>query len=60
MYALPKHCNFDDLYDEMVRDILVAGIRNKRLSKRLQLDGDLTQEKALTSISTMDISICIL
>ena len=50
VYALAKHCNFGDLHDEMLRDILVAGIHNKRLLKRLQLDGDLTMEKAVTSI----------
>ena len=50
VYALAKHCNFGALHDEMVRDILVAGIRDKRLSERLQLDGDLTLEKAVTSI----------
>ena len=39
------------LHDELIRDILVAGIRDKRLSERLQMDGsDLTLEKALTCI----------
>ena len=34
----------------MVRDILVAGIWDKRLLERLQLGGDLTLEKAVTCI----------
>ena len=31
--ALPKHWNLGALHDEMVRDILVAGVRDKRLSE---------------------------
>ena len=31
VYAWVKHCNFGALHDEMVRDILVSGIHNKRL-----------------------------
>ena len=30
--ALAKHCDFGDLNDEMMRDILVASICDKRLS----------------------------
>ena len=50
VYTLTKHCNFDALHDEMVRDILVAGIRNKRLLARLQVVGDLILDKAVTCI----------
>ena len=45
IYALAKYCNRGSLHDEMFKDILVASIHNKRLSKRLQLDGNLTLEK---------------
>ena len=50
VYALDKHCYFGALHYEVVRDILVASVRYKRLSERLQLDGDLTLEKAVTCI----------
>ena len=50
VHALAKHCNFGALHNEMISDILVAGILNKRLSKQLQLDGDLPLEKAVTCI----------
>ena len=50
VYALAKYCNFGALHDEMVSDILVASICDKRSSKQLQLDGDLTLEKAVTCI----------
>ena len=41
-YALVKHCNFSALHDEIIRDILVASIRDTRSSECLQLDSDLT------------------
>ena len=37
-------------HDELVRDILVAGICDERLSEQLQLDGDLTLAKTVTYI----------
>ena len=39
----------------MVRDIPVAGIRDKTLSEWLQLDGDLTLVKAMTSIQQLEM-----
>ena len=39
-----------DLRDELIQDKLVVGIRNRRLSKWLQLDADLTLDRAVTII----------
>lgn len=39
----------------MIRDRLVVGIRDKRLSEQLQLDPDLTLEKAVTRICQSEI-----
>ena len=36
VYALPKYCNFGSLHDELIRDILVTGIHDKRLLEQLQ------------------------
>ena len=48
---MAKYCNFGALHDELIRDILVAGICDKILLKQLQIDGaDLTLEKAVTCI----------
>ena len=33
IHVLAKHCNFGALHDEMVRDILLAGICNKIVSE---------------------------
>ena len=46
LYRLAETCNYGDLEAEMIHDRLVVGIRNGQLSERLQLDPDLTLEKA--------------
>ena len=50
LYHLVENCAYGDLTDEMIRDRLVVGIRDKSLSERLQMDADLTLEKAKKSI----------
>ena len=46
LYRLAESCDYGDLKDEMIRDRLVVGIRDVVLSRQLQLDPDLTLEKA--------------
>ena len=46
LYNLEKNCAFSDLMEEMIRDQTVVGILDAALSERLQLDADLTLEKA--------------
>ena len=46
LYTLVANCNYGALEDEMIHDRLVVGIRNEAMSKRLQLDAELTLEKA--------------
>ena len=43
---MAEHCNYGDLISEMIQDHLEVGILNKSLSKCLQLDLDLTLERA--------------
>ena len=50
MYTLAEHCGYGELREELIRDKLVEGIRDSRLSERLQLDPDLTLGKAVTII----------
>ena len=50
LYSLAEHCNYGDLKDQMIRDRLVVGILDKKLSQTLQLDANLTLEKAKTTI----------
>ena len=44
--TLAEHCNYGDMMDEMIRDRLVVGIQDATLSQLLQLDAELTLEKA--------------
>lgn len=48
---LAKQCKYRDLENELVRDKLVVGIRDEKLSEKLQLDGTLTLEKAIETIT---------
>ena len=42
LYSLAEHCDYGALHNEMVRDRIVVGIRNRALSERMQLDAKLT------------------
>ncbi|UYV79215.1 hypothetical protein LAZ67_17001565 [Cordylochernes scorpioides] len=46
LHSLAEHCNFGALYDELIRDRIVVGVRDRALSERMQLDTDLTLVKA--------------
>ena len=46
LYQLVEHCKYGDLKEEMIRDRIVVEIRDSALSERLQLDSELTLEKA--------------
>uniref|UniRef100_A0A3Q1GR83 Retrotransposon gag domain-containing protein n=1 Tax=Acanthochromis polyacanthus TaxID=80966 RepID=A0A3Q1GR83_9TELE len=46
-YALAEHCNYGLLHAELLRNRLIVGLLDKRLSERMQLDADLTLEKAI-------------
>ena len=50
LYYLADRCSYGSLTPEMIRDRLVVGIRDKVLSERLQLDPELTLEKAKTML----------
>lgn len=47
LYALAEHCSYGVLHNELIRDRLVVGLQDKGLSERMQLDADLTLEKAI-------------
>ena len=46
LYNLAVDCNFGELKDELICDRIVVGIRDASLSERLQMDQELTLEKA--------------
>ena len=50
-----ENCNYGNLRDELLRDRLVVGIRDQELSKKLQLDLDLTLEKTKKTIRQKEV-----
>ena len=50
LFNLAEHCNFGVLREELIRDRIVVGIRDKSLSERLQLEAELTLEKAVNFV----------
>ena len=45
-----EHCGYGDLHGEMIRDRIVVGTCNSKLSEKLQLDPDLTPSTAITQV----------
>ena len=50
LYHLVETCEYGDLRDEMLRDRLVVGIRDSAMSQKLQMDPELTLEKAMKTV----------
>jgi len=48
LFSLVEHCGYGPLRDEMVRDRLVVGLLDASLSEKMQLDPELTLDKALS------------
>ena len=46
LHQAADFCEFGDMKEQMIRDRLVVGIRDKSLSERLQMETELTLEKA--------------
>ena len=46
LYGLARYCSFGALKEELIRDRIVVGLQNRELSEKLQLDPNLTLEKA--------------
>ena len=49
LYQLVEHCQYRALRDEMIRDRIVVGVRDDKLSLKLQMEESLTLEKAIAS-----------
>lgn len=50
LYELIETCEYGTLKEDILRDRLVVGIRDKRMSEKLQLEADLTLESAKKAI----------
>ena len=49
LYCLAEPCGYGPLNSQMIRDRIVVGLRDAALSEKVQLDPDLTLEKAVAS-----------
>ncbi|XP_072385956.1 uncharacterized protein [Diabrotica undecimpunctata] len=47
LHTLAEHCSYGALKDELIRDRIVIGIADKKVSERMQLNDGLTLEKAI-------------
>ena len=50
LFNLAENCDYGAMKEELIRDRLVAGIKDDTLSQRLQLDASLTLEKAKKAV----------
>ena len=50
LFGLAEKCDFGSLYDEMIHDRIVVGIKDVKLSERMQLDESLTLDRAATMV----------
>lgn len=48
LYTLSEHCEYGALHHKLIRDRLVVGLADKKLSERMQLDKELTLDKAIS------------
>ena len=55
LYTLVEHCDYKTLRDEMIRDRIVVGISDAKLSEKLQLNRELTLEKAVTQVRQQEL-----
>lgn len=51
---MAEHCNFGALCEELIRDRIVVGIRDVALSEKLQLDPNLTLNKAISQVKQQE------
>ncbi|XP_018369319.1 PREDICTED: uncharacterized protein LOC108765221, partial [Trachymyrmex cornetzi] len=54
LFRLAESCNFGNLREELIRDRIVVGVRNTKLSEAMQLQSDLTLEKAISKTRQAD------
>ncbi|UYV79391.1 K02A2.6-like [Cordylochernes scorpioides] len=50
LYKLADSCEFEGLHEQLIRDRIVVGVRDKALSERMQLYSELTLEKAVKMV----------
>ncbi|UYV82532.1 hypothetical protein LAZ67_21002703, partial [Cordylochernes scorpioides] len=57
LYKLADSCEFEGLHEQLIRDRIVVGVRDKALSERMQLDSELTLEKAVKLVRQQQVDL---
>ena len=57
LHALIEYCDYGEKRDNFLRDKIVVGIRDKRLSESLQLDEKLTLDTALNKVRSKEMVV---
>lgn len=47
LHRLAEFCEYGDLHDQLVHDRIVVGLRDTKLTEKLEMDSELTLEKAV-------------
>lgn len=55
LHSLAEHCNYGELKDELIRDRIVVGIQDMKVSERLQLQKDLTLNDAILTVRQAEL-----
>ena len=55
LYTLAADCSYGGLKEELIRDRIVVGVRDTKLSERLQMDPSLSLEKAKKAIRQAEL-----
>ena len=55
LYRLVENCEYGVMSDDLLRDKIVVGILDNELSEKLQLDDQLTLEKALSQVRSKEL-----
>ena len=53
-FCIIEHCQYGNLCDKMICDRIIVGLRDLSLSEKLQLEPELTLEKAVTSARQLE------
>ena len=50
LFHFAKNCGYGTLHDKLVRDRIVVGIKDGKLSEKLQLEADLPLDSCITKV----------
>ena len=50
LFCLAEHCAYNRLREEKIRDRLIVGLQDASLSKKIQLDPQLTLDEAMAMV----------